>query len=185
MEDCIELAHRVARARWLLLGGGRKQHRPGATGGQLTLDQFGQCNRRSLAVWHIAWLTLGSAKPGTHHPGVRRPGGGELGLVPGPALDARAAVVGISGQQRGAQPTNGGADGQLRRLQPAAGSRDLCRQLRGAHYLGGELRLELREEPPFTGRLCRGSPAQRQRRPGPADHLIHLHDLPDDLPNRL
>ena len=84
------------------------------------------------------------------------PVGHELRPVPGPAVRPRAPVSPVGGQQRLQQPRaelgQPGAQRHLRGLQPAAGQaagggRGQPRYLGGG--VGGELRLDLRAEPPL------------------------------------
>ena len=82
----------------------------------------------------------------------------------GPALDPRAAVAGVCGQQLFQQPAaNSGhpsTDGQLHPFQGAGPAQRPCSQRRQARYLGRELLPERGEEPPFSPAVPAGpSPA--------------------------
>ena len=108
----------------------------------------------------------------------------ELRLVPGVAIDPLAAMPGIQAQQalqqRAAQPGHRGADRQLHRLQPLgtgshrAGGQRAGGERRQPLYLGGELRLDLRAEPPFSAPVPAGGPCPAAGSAGRASQIASL-----------
>ena len=85
----------------------------------------------------------------------------EVGVMPGPAVDPRPAVPGVGGQQllqqRRAQLGHRGADRQLHRGQARTRGAQRGGRERGQPlYLGGELRRDLRVEPPFSSPVAAG-----------------------------
>ena len=95
----------------------------------------------------------------------------------GAAVHPRAAMPGIQGQQAlqqaGAQPGHRGADRQLHRLQALAGAEGPRGRRGQALYLGGELRLECRAEPPLSP-PCSGGPPPASRLTGRASQIASL-----------
>ena len=104
--------------------------------------------------------------------------------MPGAAIDPLAAMPGTQGQQalqqRAAQPGHSGADRQLHRLQPLgtgarrAGGQRAGGQRRQPLYLGGELRLDLRAEPPFSAAVPAGGPCPAAGSAGRASQIASL-----------
>ena len=102
-------------------------------------------------------MIVGAAHRDRAQHGVDRAGpvGDELGVMARAAVDSRAAVAGVGGQQllqqRTTQPRHRGADRQLHRLQALAERAQRGNgQFGQAFYLGGELRFDLLAEPPFS-----------------------------------
>ena len=108
----------------------------------------------------------------------------ELGVMARAAVDPRAAVAGVGGQQllqqRAAQLRHRGADRQLHRLQARAERAQRGDGQRGQPlYLGRELRCDLRRGAPFSASV-RGRGRHRGVGIGRAclaDGLVDLHDL--------
>ena len=135
-------------------------------------------------------FTLGAVVPGAVHGDAARHGvevcvsvSDEFGVMPLAAVDSRAAVPGVGGQQlaqqRGAQLGHRGADRQLHRLQARAGPQRGGSQRSEPVYLSGELRRDLRAEPPSSSPVGAAGGAVAAGLGGRASQicLVDRHDL--------
>jgi hypothetical protein len=82
------------------------------------------------------------------------PVGNEDCLMARPTVDGVAAVASVARQELaehgGPQLDHGCPDGKLKSLETPGGDEGGCRQAGQPVYLGGELLLEVDEEPPFS-----------------------------------